>query len=234
MTIVGVTDEGKSLTEKFMAANEAHYAYAFDKGGKLSRAFGVRGIPDALLVDPRGEVVWRGHPASLDARTVKKALAGAIARPLFAWPKEAKSVAKALASREFSKALAAAKKMGAGGEEYVSDVEKLIAMNLALVTEARDAGDWLTVDTLGKELSGKLKGLDAGQAIEEILAELKADKEAQAVLKAQKKIVKLTSGKIKSKEIPKLKEQLRKLRDEHPGTYVTKQAEAAIDALTAD
>ncbi len=35
-------------------------------GTKSKKDYGVRGIPDSLLIDHRGVVAWRGHPASGD------------------------------------------------------------------------------------------------------------------------------------------------------------------------
>src|SRR5262245_44923612 len=82
LTIIVVTDEGESDTVKWIAAKKVKYAYAYDKGGKLKRFFGVQGIPHAVLVDATGTVVWDGHPASLDPATIEKALGGALPKPM--------------------------------------------------------------------------------------------------------------------------------------------------------
>ena len=72
-----MTSESESQTVPWVEKTGAAYPYAYDKGGKVARFFGVRGIPHAILVDPTGKVVWRDHPARLDAKTVEAALAGA-------------------------------------------------------------------------------------------------------------------------------------------------------------
>ena len=63
--MVGVTSEGESQTEPWVESKGARYAYAYDRGGKLSRALGVTGIPNAVLVDPSGTILWQGNPGSL-------------------------------------------------------------------------------------------------------------------------------------------------------------------------
>ena len=87
LTVLGVTSEGAGSTEPWIDEKGARYAYAYDKGGQLSRWFGVSGIPHAALVDPMGEVVWTGHPGKLDSKLVEQSLAGALAKPVWAWPK---------------------------------------------------------------------------------------------------------------------------------------------------
>ncbi len=46
------------------------YPVAVDAGGAVAKAFDVKGIPHALVVR-EGRVVWQGHPASLDAETLR-------------------------------------------------------------------------------------------------------------------------------------------------------------------
>jgi hypothetical protein len=52
------------------------YPIGFEDGTAV-KALGIQGIPHAVLVDPDGVIVWAGHPAGLDQKTVEKALAGA-------------------------------------------------------------------------------------------------------------------------------------------------------------
>ena len=82
LTIIGVTSETEKQTVSWIEKNGAEYAYGYDKGGKLKSALGVRGIPNAVLVNPSGKIVWQGHPTSLTASTVESALDGAITTPV--------------------------------------------------------------------------------------------------------------------------------------------------------
>ena len=63
LTVLSGTSEGAKKTERWVERNGYEPAYAYDKKSTLARYFGVRGIPDAVLVDGLGNVVYRGHPA---------------------------------------------------------------------------------------------------------------------------------------------------------------------------
>jgi len=39
----------------------------FDQGGETSNAWGVTGIPSTFIIGPEGKVLWKGHPAQIDA-----------------------------------------------------------------------------------------------------------------------------------------------------------------------
>ena len=59
--VTSATEEG---AKEFMAENELGYIIGRDRGGQVSAAFGVQGIPAAAVVQD-GKVVWRGHPGRL-------------------------------------------------------------------------------------------------------------------------------------------------------------------------
>lgn len=79
---VGVTaGEQPDTVKKFVAkmGSKMDYVVAMD-GGKTSEsymeAFGVRGIPNAFVVDKQGKIVWQGHPmAGLD-KVLKEVVEG--------------------------------------------------------------------------------------------------------------------------------------------------------------
>ena len=82
VVFVGVTaGEETEVVKKFVAkmGDKMDYVVAMD-GGKTSEnymeAFGVRGIPNAFVVDRQGKIVWQGHPmAGLD-KVLKEVVAG--------------------------------------------------------------------------------------------------------------------------------------------------------------
>jgi thiol-disulfide isomerase/thioredoxin len=39
---------------------------AIDLGGQVSNQWGVSGIPCTFIISPKGQVLWRGHPAQID------------------------------------------------------------------------------------------------------------------------------------------------------------------------
>ena len=61
-------DDNRGDAITFIRQNGMNWGHAMDneQGGELSDVFGVSGIPHAFILSPEGEVLWRGHPASID------------------------------------------------------------------------------------------------------------------------------------------------------------------------
>jgi hypothetical protein len=231
LTIVGVTSEGKSSTEKWVEQQGAEYAYAYDSGGSLSRYFGVGGIPNAVLVDPSGTVVWQGHPGNLTGSIIEKALDGALEKPMWEWPAETKKLKGYLKKESYAKALAEAGKLEG---PYKGLVEAQIAGKLVAVEKAREAGDFLGAETKGEQGKKHLKGLPEADQIEMILKEIAKDPEAKRVMKGQKKLAAVMAdvAEIQSKgKAKKLKAALKELCDDYPDTIVDAEAKDAIGML---
>lgn len=71
---VGSNDSPAS-TAKFRDRHRMTYPVAFDQGSRVSRAFGVTGVPTVLLVDRRGMIRYRGYAAPADETVYPKLLA---------------------------------------------------------------------------------------------------------------------------------------------------------------
>jgi thiol-disulfide isomerase/thioredoxin len=61
-------DDSRGPVVPFIRQHRMTWTHAIDKEQpqQLAPAFGVRGIPHAFIISPDGEVLWRGHPASID------------------------------------------------------------------------------------------------------------------------------------------------------------------------
>lgn len=84
LVVVGVTSSDKDLdtVEKFVRkmGSKMDYVVAYDDSRKTDsaymKAFGVRGIPHAFIVNKEGLIVWHGHPmAGLD-KALEEVLTG--------------------------------------------------------------------------------------------------------------------------------------------------------------
>lgn len=225
-----MTEESAKLTEPWIQRHEAGYAYAYDKGGKLKRFFGVRGIPHAVLVDPNGVVVWRGHPASLTGSTIEEHLAGALTFPLYAWPSSASSVGKVLAKGELGLALDKARKLEESEEHarVLKEVEGLVEGRLAATEAALEKGDFLGALETAKELGHKLKKEAlATERMQRVLDAIDGNEDAKALIAVQEKIAKLRKqDPTKRKQVDKALEDLREIMREHPDTFAASQASA--------
>lgn len=234
LSILAVTDEGESDTVKWIQNKGAQYAYAYDKGGKLSRYFNVQGIPHAVLIDATGTVAWKGHPAALEEKTLEAALAGALPKPLYDWSPAAKGVKSAFQKRAYKSAIEQAEKLpeGEGGAEIAKAIRTLVTSRVENLQSAYERGDFLAARNNATELSKDLAGLPELEAATKVLADLAANKDAANVIKGQEKVAKIrASGLSKRKEVEAAVESLQKLVKEHSGTYVEKEANDLIRQL---
>lgn len=203
------------------------YGYAYDKKLELMNAFGLRGFPSALLVDPDGVVVWKGHPGALNDAAIEPYLAGTLSTPLFDWPDEAKAVKKAFVKGDMKKALEAAAKLE-GDFDAAAEIRAVISGKVEALRAAKEQGNVLGACELAKDLTKRLSGLPEADEAKAILAELKKDKACQTVLKAQKEIAKIREDAAelrKKKDADKLIDKLRKVMEKNPGTYAYDEAQ---------
>ncbi len=208
------------------------YGYAYDKGAKLFGKLGFSGLPSAVLLDPYGSIVWKGHPGELDESIVKRSLSGSLSKPLFDWPDDAKVARKAFAAGQVAKAIAEAKKLGAPGAELATSLEEHAASSAKALAALYEEGDYLAVETRGALFAKRLADLPQATEIESVLAKLRANEQAQPILGAQKRVQKLTSGKIKKGEIPKLRQELEKIAAQFPDSAAARDAKLAIIQIT--
>lgn len=223
-----MTDEGKGDTEKWIESKGVRYPYGYDKGGKMKNFFGVRGIPHAVLLDPVGTVVWRGHPGSLTKDVIEQSLVGALETPVWGWPDAARKARQALQRRQYAKAIEEAKALGADGENIAAALESMVQGMLRGLRSAAEKQDWLTVEERGKGLERELAGHATLDEVKALLARLKDDRAAQAVLAVQKEIRKTMGGRLRKGDIPRIERRLGEIIAQHPGTGASRDAERAL------
>jgi len=73
LVIVGLTDETEAEVRK-MKSPKMDYAVAIDTRSRMNNEAGVRGIPHAMLIDPKGIVRYEGHPGYLNESGLEKLL----------------------------------------------------------------------------------------------------------------------------------------------------------------
>lgn len=234
LSVLGVTDEGVSDTEKWIANKGAQYGYAYDKGGKLQRFFGVRGIPHAVLIDASGTVVWRGHPGTLEESSLEGAVRGTLAKPVWEWSGAAKGVKVALQKRAYKSALDQAMKLGAAdnGAEIVASIQEMVKARVDAMKGAFEKGDFLGAQTAAVVLEKELAGLGEASESTKVVADITADKQALSVIKGQQKVAKIRATEMtKRKDLVAGIDALRKIKTDYAGTYVETEVTALIKQL---
>lgn len=226
-----MTGEGKKETEAWIEAKKVQYAYAYDKGGKLSSKLGVSGIPHAFLVNPQGKIVWDGHPGSLTDKDIERALGGALPRPLFDLPASAGALKAALVKRNYAAALAEAGKLSEadGGPALKAVVQGLITGRVEAMRNAIKDGDFLGAQDIASALKKDLEGLPEAPEPDKVLAEIKANKDADKVIAAQKKVRAIGELRLgKKAEFEKAIADLKKISKDFPDSFVAGEADAMM------
>lgn len=238
LSVLAVTSEPSSPTEAWVESKGVQYPYAYDKGMKLHKHFSVlagkkpQGIPHAILVDPSGVVVWRGHPGTLTGTAIESSLAGAFKTPMWQWGEDARDVRKSVAKGDLGKALVAAAAVQSM-PDLKDQVQALITTRVSTLEALKAEGDFLKAEELAGELSRTLSGLPEADRVGEVARSIADDGEAQRVIKGQKKVAKIRDSDPvgNSKKVAAAIEDLRDLVDEYAGTFVQTEAEALIATL---
>ncbi len=229
-----MTGEGKKDTEPWIADKKVKYAYAYDKGGKLAGKLGVSGIPHAFLINAQGKIVWEGHPSELEDKVIESALTGALPTPLFELPPIAGAVKTALQKHNYAVALTEAGKLSEadGGSGLKQVVQGIVSGRVGSMNAALKEGDFLTALDSATALKKELEGLPEAPEADKALAEIKANKDAEKLMAAQKKVRAIADQKLgKRAEFDKALADLKKIEKDFPSTFVAKEAEAVETAV---
>lgn len=73
LAVIAVTSASQDEVEA-MTDPRIDFASALDDGGKLRSAFRVAMLPTAVLIDPKGIVLYEGHPAALNEKQLQNIL----------------------------------------------------------------------------------------------------------------------------------------------------------------
>lgn len=243
LSVVGVTGETAEKTDPWCEENGVKYPYAYETTSQLFKGLKCKGYPSAVLINPQGNVVWAGHPASINSSIISKHIKGADKTPVAVravargWPPSAKGVKKWLGKQLLGKAMDAANKLAATNEDCKVVVESLLELidgKVAEVKAMRDEGDFLGVLKACKSAKKSLAGLPQGGEMEAIAKEVSADADAKPVIKAQKAVAKIKASfaKIKKKkDVDSRVKKLRKIAAKNGGNIAGKTADKLIEAL---
>lgn len=229
--MLGVTsaNEDRGKTEAWVEELGVEYPYAYFKGEALSTATDHSGYPHAALIDPKGVVVWTGHPSELTNGEIEKHIKGASKFISYGWSEEFMPVAKAVGKREFAKAVAEVDKLAAKGVTAAADVKAsvlgMLDADIAVMNKALEGGDFYAANAIASVLDGKLKGLTQETAVTAVFTRLTTDKAAKEILEGQTKLQKIAQGELrKEKQLQDAIQRSEQLAGKYKGTIVETQA----------
>lgn len=78
MVVMGITSEKRSQVER-MKKPVINYFNGIDPQGRSKKAFGIRGIPHVVIIDPNGIVRWEGHPLLPGFKLTEEVIEGLLA-----------------------------------------------------------------------------------------------------------------------------------------------------------
>jgi len=250
--VLALSDEGAELVEPYV--EERGLSMKVGLRSRTNALYGVTGIPHSVLIDPQGNVVWRGHPGSLSNGKVKDALKGARKPGKQDWlgfnadlgDEHAAALEASGELRELVELAREAElgKLFAGLEGFASDgdatleaargalAERAAAHADLLAQQAERAVERLDVavgvevyGALSKQLSGSERGEKAAKRLKEIQADKRLTKELEAAEQLERTL--------KSAErlaTSKKRKKLEDFADKYKGTRAGDRAAALAQA----
>lgn len=234
--VVGVTNEPKSLIEKFATEKGIKYALALD--GAAMASYGIRGIPDSVLVNPDGKVAWTGHPASVNDAILEAAVKTATFIPPL--PGSQEKLNALLRARKFGKAYAEIGAAVKGGKLEESEAAATLSAIEARMKDLLEAGekargeeDYFTAGAKLNDLKATYAGTDPAKKAADLLKEIEKDAKAREQVRAADTLEKLEKA-LEARAFVDAYKGYKSLAKKFPGTKIEALAKEKIEAIEKD
>ncbi len=80
VTVAVITKDDSDSARKMLRDASERYHAGIDDAGRTFAAFGVQYVPYAVLIDPKGRLLWMGNPATMDDSIIENNLENGIYR----------------------------------------------------------------------------------------------------------------------------------------------------------
>ncbi len=231
----------KDLVDAFIKEYKMEYMIGLDKTGQTANAYGVKGIPHAVVLDPKGICVWEGNPldaANFDA-AVAKALVGA--KPAAAIEKrEGGTTAldpawRSIERGDYKDAVERLKKLARSGKEtdrplaeaYIADLEAMAREEIATAEQLKTEKACAEAAAMLEKTSATYKGLDAAKEAEAKLKEWNKDKAFRSEVEAQELLARARELLQQGKN-PEAQAVYKRIASKYKGTAAAEAAEKAL------
>ena len=78
LTVVVITKEDSAEVRRMLREASVRYHIGIDDAGRTFAAFGVQYVPYAVLVDPKGRLLWVGNSTTMDDSVIENNLENGI------------------------------------------------------------------------------------------------------------------------------------------------------------
>lgn len=235
VVILAVTDEGKSLVDKFIKDTGSKHPIVIEESDSAT-AFGISGFPSSFLIDADGKIAWAGHPGSLQDSEIDKLLENA--HPIPVLPKKLAGVQKGLEKGDYAGARKNLEGQLAGtglddadrksADEAVKWIDARGAGMLASADADLKRGDaWAAAVTLRKA-SESFKGLETGTNADAQLKAILADKDRKREVDAGD-VWEKTRDKLKAMKPDQAAAVCRQVQKKYEGTKAAEKARAMAE-----
>lgn len=233
LTVLGVTTEAAPETERWIARHGARFAYGYDPERVLTRRLGVRTLPTAVLVDPLGNVVWKGHPATLGDEALEAHLEFALTRPAHTWSPELASARARFLAGELAAAIELAQEPESGEATVVlAELRRQVEARLEHARRAARRGDALALERAAERFGAQLAGLPAAEELQALVEEARHTDRWSELLAAQRRIRRLLAAPNRRAErLAKVRGELEALAARLPDTVVAQEVARALKEL---
>lgn len=261
VVIIGLTDEHKSVVKNFMKSLPINYVVGTDS--QDGAHYGVSGIPHAFVIDPQGQVVWRGHPMSgLDAALAQayqktpptlvsapklKKLEAALEGATQDFDKQAYGSALSTIERVtaaiptthplYARALALMDRITDAGQSQLDQAQALIeAGNTADAVKAltRIRHDFKNHDYLGRQAGQKINEINSDPKAVAVIQAIQAEEATRAAEQTSERMLQKAEELIQSHAFAQAHAKLNHITRVYGQTQVGKQAQQRIQQMMAD
>lgn len=236
LVVVGVTGGEVEEVEKYVAKHEIQYPIAIG----FTEGFEVKGIPHAFLIDPKGKIVWRGHPGNLEESLIDKTLEGARPATLAAGLEEVgvlRRQGKHGAAYVKANELLAAGGLGAEAvaqaREMVAGAEATVQRALTEAQTAVEAKDIYLAHQLLVPVARSYQGVPGAEKAAARVEELLADAGNRREIEAGRRFQEIREIEM-SRDYDAAYEQYRALVRQHGRTKAAREARERERAIKAE
>lgn len=254
VVIIGITQESKGKVKPFAKRMDMKYVVGIS-GGNTSRAYGVRGIPHAFIIDTEGIVRWSGHPMGGLDEAIEKQLKDTPPRLLS--PKKVKMIRKLISEAEvllvqesYPEAASKAQrvkdiknvdiKLLDGANEILEKIAKKAEKELAEAEEFTAAKDYASADKVLVRIRRTHKGMPAATKAAQLLKDMHSNPEIAEMINSAKKEEKASrtlnlaeQARVTGRYAEALKQYDRLLK-KYPGTESEETAAEKAAAIRSD